>query len=96
VATGPRRDYLHARLPAKQAAHVVRLKATSATGPFGHALTRSTNARPMAGVTVMWRAARSLGRSPAANSVPNFSRYEVIRKGNVTVHRADLGVMRAT
>jgi hypothetical protein len=50
----------------------------------------------MAGVTVMWRAARSLGRSPAANSVPNFSRYEVIRKGNVTVHRADLGVMRAT
>jgi hypothetical protein len=49
----------------------------------------------MAGVTVMWRAARSLGRSPAANSVPDSSRYEVTRKGNVTDHRADLGVMRA-
>ena len=60
MATGPRCDYLHARLPAKQASHVVRLQAASATGPSGHALTRSTNARLMVGVTVMWRAARSL------------------------------------
>ena len=60
MATGPRRDYLHARLPAKRAAHVVRLRAASASGPSGHARTRSTKARPVAGVTVMWRAARSL------------------------------------
>jgi len=70
---------------------VVRLQAASASGRSAHALTRSTNARPMAGVTVMWRAARSLGRSPAANSVPNSSRYEVIRKGNVIDHRGRLG-----
>ena len=39
----------------------------------------------------MWRAVRSLGRSPAANSVPSFSRYEVIRTGNVTGSPGRLG-----
>jgi hypothetical protein len=60
MATGPRRDYLHARLPAVRSAHAVMLPAALASCPSGHALTRSTNLRPMAGVTVMWRAARSL------------------------------------
>src|SRR5271165_985152 len=60
MATGPRRDYLHARLPAKRSAHAVMLRAATAPRPSGHARTRSTNARTTAGVTVMWRAARSL------------------------------------
>jgi hypothetical protein len=60
MAPGPGSDYLHAPLPAEQAANVVRLQATSASGPSAHALTRSMSGRPMAGVTVMWRAARSL------------------------------------
>ena len=80
---GPRCDYLHARLPATRWVHVLRLRSASAPGPSGHARTRSTNARPTAGVAVIWRAARSLWCSPAANSLPNFRRYEVIRAGSV-------------
>ena len=49
MATGPRRDYLHARLPAKQAAHVVRLQAASATGPSGHALNAVNECPPHGG-----------------------------------------------
>jgi hypothetical protein len=66
--TGPRRDYLHARLPV----HLVRLRSAPTPGPSGHARTRLTNARPTAGVTVIWRAAVPYGRSPAANSVPKL------------------------
>jgi len=50
----------HARLPEKQSAHVSMTPAASASCPPGRARTRSTNARTLAGVSVIWRAARSL------------------------------------
>src|ERR1700733_5659436 len=84
TTTGPRRDYLHARLLVKRSAHAVMLPAASASCPPGHTRTRSTNARTMAGVTVIWRAAVPFGRSPVTNRVSNFSHYELIRAGNVT------------
>ena len=83
MAPGPGRDYLHARLPAKHTAHVVRLRTASASGPSGHARTRSTKARLVVGVTAMRRAAVPFGRSPVANSVADCPRYGVIRTANV-------------
>jgi hypothetical protein len=57
---------------------------TQACSPSGRAWTRSATARTVAGFTAIWRAARSLGRSPAIDRVPNFSHYEAIRAENET------------
>lgn len=74
MMTGPRRDYLHARLPMRLPVHVVTLRSASAPNPSGHTRTRSTNDRTAAGVTVISaRCPFPLVASPVANSVPDFS-----------------------